>query len=88
MTAGLSLPLSGCSVLPNGQNASGTFGAVNSNEMPTISQDEDGEWNAHFSSYSCEVHCSQDGIRTQMMPPCNNTQILKAEAGMAPTRRE
>ena len=84
----LFLTLSGCIVLPNGQSAAGTFGTVNNNEVPTISQGEGGEWNARFSSNRCEVHYSQQGTRTQQTPPCNSTQIQKADTGMAATRRE
>jgi hypothetical protein len=82
------LTLSGCIILPNGQNAAGSFGAVNDNEVPTISQGESGEWNARFSSNNCEVHYSVQGQRTQQTPACNSTQVQKADTGMAATRRE
>jgi hypothetical protein len=82
------LTLSGCIILPNGQNAAGSFGAVNDNEVPTISQGEGGEWNARFSSNNCEVHYSVQVQRTEQNPACNSTQIQKSDTGMAATRRE
>jgi hypothetical protein len=88
IVSALFLILSGCIVLPNGQNATGTFEAVNNNEVPMISQGEGGEWNARFSSNNCEVHYRQQGTRTQQTPTCNSTQIQKADTGMAATRRE
>jgi hypothetical protein len=88
IVSALFLTLSGCIVLPNGQNTAATFGTVNSNEVPMISQGEGGEWNARFSSNNCEVHYSQQGTRTQQTPACNSTQIQKADTGMAATRRE
>jgi hypothetical protein len=88
IASALLLTLSGCIVLPNRQNAVGTFGTVNNNEVPTISQGEGGEWNARFSSNNCEVHYSQQGTRTQQTPACSSTQIQKADTGMAATRRE
>lgn len=84
----LALLTSGCIVLPNGQNATGTFATSNSSEIPVISQGESGEWNARFSSNNCEVHYNVQGQRTEQTPSCNGTQIQKADTGMAATRRE
>jgi hypothetical protein len=82
------LALSGCIVLPNGQqNSAGTYGAAR-NEVPTISQGESGEWNARFGSNNCEVHYNVQGQRTEQTPVCNGAQIQKADTGMAATRRE
>ncbi len=82
------LTLSGCIILPNGQqNNAGNYGAVR-NEVPTISQGESGEWNARFGSNNCEVHYNVQGQRTEQTPACNSTQIQKADTGMAATRRE
>jgi hypothetical protein len=82
------LTLSGCIVLPNGQQQStGNYG-VSRNEVPTISQGESGEWNARFGSNNCEVHYNVQGQRTEQTSACNSTQIQKADTGMAATRRE
>lgn len=75
-------------MLPNGQNAAGTFGTVNNDEVPMIEQGEGGEWNARFSNNNCGVHYSQQGTHSQQIPACNSTQIQKADAGMAAIRRE
>ena len=82
------LSLSGCIVLPNGQqNNVGNSGTAR-DEVPTISQGESGEWNARFSSNNGEVHYNVKGQRTEQTPSCNGTQIQKADTGMAATRRE
>jgi hypothetical protein len=83
------LTLSGCIIQPNGpgQNSPGAWGGV-SNEVPLIATGEAGESNATFKSNYCVVHYNTQGVRTEQTPVCTNSQLQKADTGMAATRRE